>query len=721
MMTTKANVMANTQQLAHRRGNPPNMPTKTQTKPQTAGSLERSNSVAELKRLGTQVHWRRVAKTLLISRAVDALEETKLFPEKLTHFQLSSRGHELGQILLGTMLTGKRDGVGVNYRSRPLMLTLGRSVADILKGNMGKDTEIWHGHDSGQMHSMPNNEGCTVLPTSGGVGTQYTPAAGWAHAIRYRADTLCDPSYQDSIAVVVGGDGSVSSNGFWSALNIATTRKLPILFFLEDNGFGLTVPSTVQTPGGNIAENLASFTDLRFFHADTTKPAETAQVLADAVQYVRDAKGPAFLRLLMPRLNGHSAQDTQAYKSPELLEAERLRDPLIHLRSYLVPALISETEWKSMEEEAGDHVQQGLAAALAAPWPDTSIAAVVRHRYAEDEPAIAASVPEPEPTRSNMLTAIRRTLQSELRLNPSLLIFGEDVGVKGGVHAATMGLQAEFGAARVFDTSLSEEGIIGNAVGMALAGLCPVAEIQFRKYADPCMEQLNDCGSLRWRTANRFSAPIVVRMPGGFGPRCGDPWHASSNEVAFAHAPGWQLIYPSNAEDAAGLLRTAMRSKNPSIFFEHRYLLDAPSARRPYPGDDFILPLGVANMVQSGTDLTVVTWGAMVDRCVQAALQSGVSADIIDLRTLVPWDRDTVFDSIRRTHRCIVVHEDALSAGFGAEIAAVVGRESFLYLDAPVERMAVPDIPLPYSVPLMEAILPNPDSIAQQMQATLGF
>ncbi len=324
------------------------------------------------------------------------------------------------------------------------MLTLGLQVADVLKGNIGKACEIWQGRDSGQMQNIPNENGCTVLPTSGGVGTQYTPAAGWAHAIRYHAETLSDPSYHGSIAVVVGGDGSVASNGFWSALNIAATRKLPLLFFLEDNGFGLTVPSTVQTPGGNIAKNLASFRGIRFFHADTAKPSDTAHVLADAVQYVRDGKGPAFLRLVMPRLNGHSGQDTQTYKSPELLEAERLKDPLIHLRAHLVPSLLSEAEWKSFELEAEEHVQQSLAEALAAPAPDASAAAVVRYRYAEDEAEPVVSVPAPEPTRSNMLTAIRRTLQSELRSNPRLLIFGEDVGVKGGVHAATMGLQTEF-------------------------------------------------------------------------------------------------------------------------------------------------------------------------------------------------------------------------------------------------------------------------------------
>jgi 2-oxoisovalerate dehydrogenase E1 component len=319
-----------------------------------------------------------------------------------------------------------------------------------------------------------------------------------------------------------------------------------------------------------------------------------------------------------------------------------------------------------------------------------------------------------------MLEAIRRTLRHELKINPKVLVFGEDVGPKGGVHAATQDLQKEFGPDRVFDTSLSEEGIIGNAVGMALAGLRPVPEIQFRKYAEPATEQLNDCGTLRWRTGNRFSAPIVVRMPGGFS-KCGDPWHSVSNEVRFAHAPGWQVIMPSNAEDAAGLLRTALRSPNPSIFFEHRSLLDAPHARKPYPGDEFTLPLGIARIVQEGRSLSVITWGAMVERCRLAAERTGAEIEILDLRTIVPWDRDAVLNSVRKTSRCLIVHEDTLTAGFGAEIAAAVASECFLNLDAPVERLAVPDMPLPYSVTLLNAILPAPDTIAAKMEALLAF
>ncbi len=495
-----------------------------------------------------------------------------------------------------------------------------------------------------------------------------------------------------------------------------------MLFFLEDNGYGLSVPSTVQTPGGNIAANLASFADLTILHADTTRPAETAAAIQQAVAHVRSGSGVVLLRLVMPRLSGHSGQDTQAYKSNEFVEDERLKDPLPHLHRFLVPSILSQAEWTSLEGDAQRLVAEGLAEALAAPEPTATPESIVRHLFAEDQPPLPTTQPEPpEPARTNMLTAIRRTLESELKANPKLLVFGEDVGLKGGVHAATMGLQAAFGQSRVFDSSLSEEGIIGNAIGMAQAGLRPVTEIQFRKYADPGTEQLNDCGTIRWRTANRFSAPIVVRMPGGFGSKCGDPWHSVSSEVTFAHSIGWQVLFPSNAEDATGLLRAAMRSPNPSIFFEHRAQLDSSWARRPYPGDRFVLPLGVARTVQSGDHITLVTWGAMVERCLQAAAACGASADILDLRTLVPWDREAVLASVLRTHRCLVVHEDTMTAGFGAEIAAVISHEAFFALDAPVERLAVPDIPLPYNVALMEAILPTVDSISRQIKATLAF
>jgi 2-oxoisovalerate dehydrogenase E1 component len=688
----------------------------------TSLKSEKSGAMAAKSGAADSVDWRRLVKTFLVSRALDDVEETKLLPEKKILYQFSARGHELGQILLGMLMTKPHDAVSGYYRSRPLMLTMGLSVADALKSGLGKGGGISDGRDIGVVFNMPGSGGATVLPMAGGVGTQYTTTAGWAHAIRYYSETLKDVSYTGSIAAVLGGDGSVATNGFWAALNIATTRKLPMLFFIEDNGYGLSVPSTVQTPGGDIAKNLASFGGLHLLDTDTSDPAGTAEAVTKAVEHVRAGGGPVMLRLVMPRLSGHSGQDTQTYKSSDLIERERRQDPLISLKSFLVPHVISAVDWDALEREAAEIVAEGLEEALASAEPATDLPSVVRHLFAEDEPVVEEGVAAPpEPARVNMLTAIRQTLEFELKSNPKVLVFGEDVGLKGGVHAATMGLQAAFGEDRVFDTSLSEEGIIGNAVGMAQAGLRPVAEIQFRKYADPATEQLNDCGSMRWRTANRFAAPIVVRMPGGFGSKCGDPWHSVSSEVTFAHAIGWQVAYPSNAEDATGLLRTAMRSKNPTIFFEHRAQLDSSWARRPYPGDAFALPFGVGKKVQSGTDLTVVTWGAMVERCLAASEAAGASVEVIDLRTIVPWDCEAVLESVRRTHRCLVVHEDTMTAGFGAEIAAVVAKEAFLKLDAPVERLAVADVPLPYNVRLLEAVLPSVSSIAEQMKATLDF
>src|SRR6185437_11476626 len=267
---------------------------------------------------------------------------------------------------------------------------------------------------------------------------------------------------------------------------------------------------------------------------------------------------------------------------------------------------------------------------------------------------------------------------------------------KGGVHLVTEGLQKQFGSDRVFDTSLSEEGIIGRSVGMAISGLMPVAEIQFRKYADPATEQLNNCGTLRWRTANHFAAPIVVRMPGGFGKDVGDPWHSLSDEVRFAHAYGWQVAIPSNASDAVGLLRTAMRSPNPTIFFEHRSLLMTSDGSARYPGDEYVIPFGSASVLRRGTDLTVVSWGALVHRCAQAAERFGDRVELIDLRSIAPWDRETVLSSVKRTGRCLIVHEDSLTAGFGAEIAATLAKEAFWQLDAPISRLAVEDVPMPY-------------------------
>jgi 2-oxoisovalerate dehydrogenase E1 component len=675
--------------------------------------------------------WIKVARTVLASRAIDRIEETRLVPERKILYQFSARGHDVAQILLGSLLDHPHDAANGYYRSRPLLLAVGLEIEEAFAGPLGRAGGFSDGRDIGVVFNRPTTGGPTVLPMCGGVGAQYTPIAGWAQAIRYHTDELGDATYTGAIGVSLGGDASVATNGFWSALTIATTLKLPMLFYIEDNGYGISVPSTLQTPGANIAENLASFNGLNILDGDGTAPGQAADLIDRAVGHVRGGSGPALLRLTVPRLEGHSAQDTQAYKNPEEIAEEESRDPLPKLKNYLVPALISADEWRELENQVETDVEAGLDAALARPQPD--VANIERHRFCEiagngtpqlqQQGGLAPSgyehpqgseTPDPEPTRMNMLTAIRRTLEHELKTNPKLLVFGEDVGPKGGVHAATLGLQDEFGEQRVFDTSLSEEGIIGRSVGMAVAGLMPVPEIQFRKYADPATEQLNDCGTMRWRTNNRFAAPIVVRMPGGYF-KCGDPWHSQTNEVQWAHGIGWQVAVPSNAEDAVGLLRTAMRGNDPTIFFEHRAMLDDAWARRPYPGDQYVVPFGKARITRRGDDLSVVTWGAMVPRCEAAADKVDGSVEVIDLRTMMPWDRECVLESVSRTRRCLVVHEDNMTAGFGAEIVAAVASESFFDLDAPVERIAMPDVPSPHNPILLDAVLPNSDEIAEKM------
>jgi 2-oxoisovalerate dehydrogenase E1 component len=689
----------------------------------TATALERTRSGS-----AAQVDWpamdlQRVVQTVLVSRALDELEESRLLPERKVLYQFTARGHDVTQALLGEMLTGARDGVGVYYRSRPLMLSLGLTIEDALASTMMRSGSVSEGRDIGVVFNLPRREGACVLPACGGVGAQYTPVIGWAQSLQYRAQVLRDESVAGSIAVAHGGEASAATNGFWAALTIATTQLLPVLFFLEDNGYGISVKSEFQTPGGNIAANLAAFRNLKILEGDSADPRAAAATIAEAVDAVRGGEGPVLLRLLVPRLSGHSGQDTQAYKSADEIAAERSRDPLVRLREQLVPSTISEESWRALETRAREDVQRALGSVEKRPVPD--VANVTRYAFSEVSADGAADVQqqggllsegiEPregtqtvhaEGARINMVTAIRRTLEHELAVNPRVVVFGEDVGRKGGVHAATLGLQDKFGASRVFDTSLSEEGIIGRSVGMALAGLMPVPEIQFRKYADPAAEQLNDCGTMRWRTHNRFAAPMVVRMPGGFF-KCGDPWHSQTNEVQFVHAIGWRVAMPSNAEDAVGLLRSALRGNDPTIFFEHRAMLDGAWARRPYPGDEYVIPFGKARMLRAGTELTVVTWGAMAERCEHAVAESAVDAELLDLRTLMPWDRAAVLASVRKTRRCLIVHEDNLTAGFGAEIAATLARDAFFDLDAPIERVTMPDVPSPHSPLLLDAVVPS--------------
>jgi 2-oxoisovalerate dehydrogenase E1 component len=685
--------------------------------------------------------WRRIVYHVLCSRALDDVEETTnrnratVPKEHLVLYQFSARGHDVAQVILGSLIDGRHDAAGAYYRSRPFLLTLGLTLEDALGSPLGRAGGFSDGRDIGVVCNLPNRDGPVVLPMSGDVGSQYTPTAGWAQAITYHHGVLGDDEWRGSIGVALGGEGSVATNGFWSALTMATTLKLPMLFYVEDNGLGISVTGEMQTPGGNIARNLAAFGNLLVRDGDGTDPHEASGLLGEAVAHVRSGTGPALVRLTMPRLCSHSGPDNQrGYRTEAEIAADAERDPLPRLKSYLVPARLSPDEWADIEREVERDVGEALAAARARPTPDP--AGVGRHVYAEESSGAPEALggmsraertalgrtdaPAEDGELLRFAEAVRRTLRRELQVNPKVVVFGEDVGRKGGVHLVTEGLQKEFGPERVFDTSLSEEGIVGRAVGMAISGMVPVAEIQFRKYADPATEQLNNCGTMRWRTANRFAAPIVVRMPGGFGKDVGDPWHSLSDEVRFAHAYGWQVAMPSNSADAVGLLRAAMRSPNPSIFFEHRSLLMTGDGSARYPGDDYVLPFGRARIVREGTDLTLVTWGAMVHRCVPAASGFGERVEVIDLRTVAPWDREAILSSVRKTGRCLIVHEDNRTAGFGAEIAGTVASEAFWFLDAPVERIAPTDVPMPYHPVLLEAVLPGVEEIATRIEALLS-
>lgn len=674
------------------------------------------------------VDWPNVARLVLTSRRLDELEEMLLAPAGKVAYQFSAKGHELAQVLLALSLNHPHDAAAVYYRSRPFVLTSGLTVAEALAAGLARALSPSQGRDTGVSFFLPPRRGVTVLPMSGNVGAQYSPAAGWAQAILYRRSILHETAWDGAVAAALGGDGSTAANGFWAAINIATTLRLPMLFFIEDNGYAISVPGSAQNARANIAESLAGFSNLEILQGDGTDPADAADKILSAVKHVRAGQGACLLRLSVVRLSGHSFTDNQAYKTAEIRSAEEARDPLARLRAFL-----PDLDWAALERTVDEEIRAGLEAAENSPEPDPG--AATRHVFFEgspqqvggllpelSEPAAGASeIPANSGPRINMLDAIRRTLDTELARNPRALVFGEDVGVKGGVHGGTLDLQREYGAERVFDTSLNEDGIIGRAVGMAYAGLLPIPEIQFRKYADPATEQINDTGWVRWRTANQFAAPMVIRIPVGFGKKTGDPWHSVSGEAIFAHTLGWRLAYPANATDAVGLLRAALRGNDPTLFFEHRALLDTAPSRRPYPGDNYTLPFGMAAILQTGRSVTVVTWGEMVYRCLEAARNWPGEIEVLDLRTIVPWDRERVLASVKKTGKCLVVHEDFLTSGFGAEICATIAGHAFQYLDAPVARLAAADCPIPYNPGLTARVVPSQSAISERIAGLLAF
>ncbi len=691
----------------------------------------------------TKHDWLSIARTVFISRCIDTIEETELVPAGKVLYQFSSKGHELAQALMAHELRHTHDGAAVYYRSRPFMLGVGMSIRTAFAGPLGKATGRSGGRDIGVVHNLSPEgatdraaaERITVLPSSGDVGSQFTPAMGWAQAAVYRSEVMKETAWEGACGISFSGDGAVATNGFWAALGASTTLNLPMIFVVEDNGFGISVPSVLQTPNGNIAENLKNFGNLLVLDGTGTDPEATAALAKKAVAHARARKSPVLLRFVVPRLVGHSGADNQAYKSAKQRADEERRDPVPILREFLLKKkFLTKAELAKFEEECERETRTALALALAdaEPVPEDGI------KYVFSTPEKPQSVggmlaetaklpvfPQSDganDVRLNMIEAVKRVLDEELSWNPRVLVFGEDVGVKGGVHGATVDLQRKHGVERVFDTSLSEEGIIGRSVGMALAGLVPVPEIQFRKYADPAMEQLNDCGTIRWRTNGDFAAPMVVRIPVGVGKRTGDPWHSVSGEAVFAHSIGWRIAFPSNARDAAGLMRSALRGNDPTYFLEHRALLDTAQGRALFPvQQDFTIPFGVAARVREGKRASIVAWGEMLHRAVEAAGRCGGDIDVLDLRTIIPWDKDAIYESVRKTGRVLVLHEDTHTAGFGGEIASWIAEECFTFLDAPVQRLSTADCPIAYHPNLMNAAVPTLDVIAQRLSLLLAF
>lgn len=675
--------------------------------------------------------WLSLLERALISRAMDDLEVTKEYrpnPDKPLEgklkFQFGAKGHEIPQLVAAALLSHPHDGATVYYRSRPLMLGVGLSPFEAFASNMHKLEGVSGGRDIGVVFNHKQPGGVTVLPASGDVGAQFTPAIGWAQAVRYRATVMGEQEYAGAVALAHAGDGATATNGFWSAINIAAPRHLPYVMLIEDNQYALSVPWRYQAAAPSIAENLANFRNLTLLSVEGGDIPALYGALYGAISGARQGAGAQLVHVKVPRLTGHNWQDPAAYKTAEEKEEDARRDPLARLVTYLQEAHgVEAARIDAMQAQAAEFA---LAQAEAAWQQGTEPAPgdATTFLFADPRP-VPETQPVTEGARLTMQQAIRQTLDDEMGRDPSIVVFGEDVGAFGGVHRVTEGLQTKYGEDRCFDTSLNEEGIIGRSVGMALNGLRPVPEIQFRKYADPAHEQITDAGSMRWRTHGRFGGPIVLRIPVGYQVMGGDPWHAVCGEAVFAHLPGWQIAYPANVTDTVGLLRAALRGDDPVVFLEHRLLYRYREANAPYPGPDYQVPFGKARVARPGDATLIVTWGDTVYRSIEAAnaVAQGTGAEtrVLDLRTIVPWDKEAVISAAREVGRVLIVHEDTLTCGFGAEIAAGIADEAFAYLDAPVRRVACADVPSPTHHNLFNAVMPTAARIQQALEELVRY
>jgi 2-oxoisovalerate dehydrogenase E1 component len=677
------------------------------------------------------------------SRALDD-RQIGLQKQSRVFFQISGAGHEALLLGLARHLRPGYDWFFPYYRDQALMLGLGLSPYQLLLQAVGSAEDPASGGRQMPCHwgSVEHN----VVTQSSPTGSQCLPAVGCAEAARYiarRRDLPGCTAHGDEVTYVSLGEGATSEGEFWESLNTACTLHLPVLFVVADNGYAISVPQRDQAPAP-VAELVAGFRGLAVHRLDGRDYFETRRKGAEAIARVRAGEGPGLIHATVTRPYSHSGADTQSkYRTAEELADEAANDPLRLLGAELVSAgVLTPAEAVAVAEEARATVADAAHRALAAARPDP--ATITSHVVALPDLSTPER-PDPEELRegwdhdagpATFGEAINRTLHEQMALDARIRVFGEDVADapeelvelvegKGGVFGTTHGLQKEFGIARCYNTPLAEANIVGRAIGQAVRGLRPVPEIQFFDYIWPATQQLkSEAATIRWRSNGAFTCPMILRVPIGGYLTGGSIWHSQCGESIFAHVPGLLVAFPSRARDVAGLLRAALRAEDPVLFLEHKHLLRQPYARDPLTPPEFMVPFGRAAHVTRGTDLTLVTYGATVEKSRQAAValgEEGASVEVIDLRTLVPWDREAVAESVQRTARALVVHEDVLTCGFGAEVAAWIGEHCFADLDAPVRRVGALDTHVAYEPTLEQAVLPQVDDITAAARSLLAF
>ncbi len=707
-----------------------------------------------------------IYRLMVLSRRVDD-REILLKRQQKVFFQVSGAGHEALQVGAALALRPGYDWFFPYYRDRALCLALGVTPEEMFLQAVGAATDPASG--GRQMPTHWSSHALHIVSTSSSTTTQVLHAVGCAEAGRYfsrhpEAAAKGEGDYRafhqvefhgDEIALTCLGEGSTSQGEFWEALNTASNRKLPVIFCVEDNGYAISVPVEVNTPGGNISKLVANFPNFHFAEVDGTDPEASLRVFQEAAEYCRAGHGPAFVHGHVIRPYSHSlSDDDKLYRSAAEREADAMRDPLAKMQMRLLREGILSVEGINALEQAADReAAEAAGRALEAPLPEVS--GIVRHVYSEDlDPTSAAFANEHAEAPGSvgggkiggekgkeprtMADLINACLHDEMRRDPRIIVYGEDVADasreaalaevkgKGGVFKLTAGLQKEFGSERVFNSQLAEANIVGRAVGYAVRGMKPVVEIQFFDYIWPAMHQIrNELALMRWRSNGAWAAPAVVRVPIGGYLTGGAIYHSQSGESIFTHIPGLRVVFPSNALDANGLLRTAIRCDDPVLFFEHKRLYRETYGRAPYPGPNFAIPFGKAKIVRPGEHISLITYGAIVPRALQAAERAqrehGIEVEVLDLRTLNPYDWEAIATSVRKTSRVIVAHEDMLSWGYGAEIAARIADELFDDLDAPVRRIGAMDTFVAYQPVLEDAILPQPDSILKAIQSLWAY